>query len=420
MRTPLWFMILGTLCAAAQPELKPQDSPVIPLFQKTRPELKHFAILLRRPVDNRQDLLVAFASPRTVGDDPYHGDRWWAKDAWIGLFLQERDRTASIQTIVLVPAQSEQEGVIRIRRVSNDELLLIRLPEKGGPLDTVELLIDARAGRLIRDIRYTPFRVSRIAEHNGVPYFLATNQKDSVVIRAESSNEYFRIVREAAPVGDNDEFHGAHFGPMGGFELVQESGGFSGKLLVIVERTAGKTVRFPLPQSTVEQYTEFRPAAIRNGWRPDAGSIQEEVGPFQVADGQLWFGRTFYDSEGTSGIGGFGYFDSQMRKYRLFSPPEIRNWSVSAILVEPDALWLSLFHRGEYGDSSGGVIRFDRATQHVSRHKLPSITNAITRYQGRLYFATSDGIAFLDSDRIREFLIDYAANGLPRLVERTE
>ena len=420
MRTPLWFMILGTLCAAAQPELKPQDSPVIPLFQKTRPELKHFAILLRRPLDNRQDLLVAFASPRTAGDDPYHGDRWWAKDAWIGLFLQDRDHPASMRTIGFVPAQSEQEGVIRIRRVSNDELLLIRLPEKGGPLDSVELLIDARAGRLIRDIRYTPFRVSRIAEHNGVPYFLATNQKDTVVIRAESSNKYFRIVKEAAPVGNNDELHGALFGPNGGFELVQEPGGFAGKFLVILERRAGKTVRYPLPQSTVEQYTKSRPAAIRNGWRPEAGSIQEEIGPFQVVDGQLWFGRTLYDAEGTSGIGGFGYFDSQMRKYRFFSPAEVRDWSVSAILVEPDALWLSLFHRGEYGDSSGGVIRFDRATQRVRRYKLPSITNAITRYQGRLYFATSDGIAFLDFDRIREFLIDYAAEGQPRLVERTE
>src|SRR5689334_2612755 len=192
MRTPLWFMILGALYAAAQPELKPQDAPVIPLFQKTRPELKHFAILLRRLLDNRQDLLVAFASPRTIGDDPYHGDRWWAKDDWVGVFVQERDRPSSTHAVVLVPAHSDQEGVVRVRRVADGELLLARLPEKGGSLDNVELLIDARAGRLIRDIRYTPFRVSKIAERDAVPYFLATNQKDRIVIRAESSNEYFR------------------------------------------------------------------------------------------------------------------------------------------------------------------------------------------------------------------------------------
>ena len=417
-RAALCIAILGTLCAVPKPGLTPRDAAVIPVFQKGRPELKHFAILLRRPLDH-QDLVVAFASSRSIGDDPYHGDRWWAKDDWVGVFLQDHDRPPAIHTIALVSAQSEVEGVVRVKRLTTDELLLVRLPEKGGPLENVELLFNAQAGRLIREIRYLPFRVSRIAEHNGVPHFLATNQKDTVVIRTDSSNEYFRILKGTVPFGNSEEFHGARFGAKQRFTLVQESGGFSGKSLVILDHAAKKTVRFALPQSTVEEYAKARPSAIRHGWRPDASSIQEEIGPFQIASGQLWFGKTFYDAEGMSGIGGFGYFDGETRKYRIFSPPEVRDWSVSAMLVEPEAIWLSLLHRGEYGDSGGGVIRFDRATQQVNQYKLAAIASSITRYQGRLYFGTSGGVAVLDSDRIREFFIEYAANGQPRLVEET-
>ena len=417
----LVFLFFASLFATPQKGLALRDALVIPLVQKERPELKHFAILLRRTLDDRRDLLVVFASSRPVVGDPYHGDRWWGKDDWVGAFVQDRDRPATIHAIALIPAKSEEEGVIRIKRVTNGELLLARVPEKGWAADNVELLFDTLAGRLIREIRFAPFRVSRIVEHNGVPHFVATNRKDVVLIRAELSNAYFRIVKGTLPLADSEEFHSVRFGPNQRFALVQEPGGFFGRSLVILERpAAGKTIRLPLPQSAVEQYSRSRPAAIRNGWRPDAGSIQEEIGPFQLADGQLWFGKTFYDAEGTTGIGGFGYFDTAGRRYRLYSPPELRDWSVSALLVAPDAVWLSLFHRGEYGDSGGGVIRFDPSTQRVNRYELPSIAKAITRYQDRLYFATSDGVAFFDFDRIREFFIDYNASGEPRLVESVQ
>src|SRR5690349_2058419 len=147
MRVALCIAILGTLCAAPKPGLTPRDAAIIPVFQKDRPELRHFAILRRHPLHNRQDLLVAFASPRIVSDDPYHGDRWWAKDDWVGVFLQDHDRPPSIRTIALVSAQSEVEGLVRVKRLTTNELLLVRVPEKGGPLENVELLFNAQTGR---------------------------------------------------------------------------------------------------------------------------------------------------------------------------------------------------------------------------------------------------------------------------------
>jgi hypothetical protein len=45
---------------------------------------------------------------------------------------------------------------------------------------------------------------------------------------------------------------------------------------------------------------------------------------------KLWFGKTFYDGEGNSGVGGFGYFDTADRQYYLFTPPEVVDCAISA------------------------------------------------------------------------------------------
>ena len=64
-------------------------------------------------------------------------------------------------------------------------------------------------------------------------------------------------------------------------------------------------------------------------------------------DNRLWFGKTFYDGEGSTGIGGFGYLDTVTRQYVMFSPPAIRPYSVTALLVEPETVWLGATWWGE-------------------------------------------------------------------------
>ena len=56
-----------------------------------------------------------------------------------------------------------------------------------------------------------------------------------------------------------------------------------------------------------------------------------------------------------------GYFDTATRKYTLFSPPEVARYEISAILVEPERVWIALDHFGEdISTSPGGLVRWNR------------------------------------------------------------
>lgn len=100
------------------------------------------------------------------------------------------------------------------------------------------------------------------------------------------------------------------FGPSGSFQLVWPE---PASLFPVIEEQSGNRIRpYPLP-------------------RPPYG--EERIGPWKLEGDKLWFGKTFYDGEGMTGIGGFGYFEAADRKYHLFAPPEIARWSVSAIEV---------------------------------------------------------------------------------------
>ena len=147
--------------------------------------------------------------------------------------------------------------------------------------------------------------------------------------------------------------------------------------------------------------------------------MNEEIGPHQLEGSRLWFGKTFYDSEGSSGVGGFGYFDAATAAYRLYSPPEIQRWSVSAILVEADCVWMALYRRGEYGNSSGGLLRWDRKSGHVQTFADPDITTAIARSGDVIYLGVTDGIATLRSGQLARYFLDRSTSGRYAMAERS-
>jgi hypothetical protein len=117
------------------------------------------------------------------------------------------------------------------------------------------------------------------------------------------------------------------------------------------------------------------------------------------------------DGEGHTGVGGFGYFDAELEEYRLFSPPEIVNWSVSAIGVEADAVWMALVNNGEWGGTSGGLLRFDRQSQAVQQFALPDIATACLRVGDSIVFPTSFGIALVEGGEVKRYFVDRTSDG---------
>ena len=141
----------------------------------------------------------------------------------------------------------------------------------------------------------------------------------------------FAIRREYLPIGSQGRFAAS---------LVFQP--YTRAVEGVAERVGGEYKLYELPKSTYEEFARARPGRVKDGYRPDVAAFEEVIGPYQIVGERFWFGKTFYDGEGMTGVGGFGYFDPEERKYVVFFLPEIAPWSASALLVEEKDVWLGL------------------------------------------------------------------------------
>lgn len=202
------------------------------------------------------------------------------------------------------------------------------------------------------------------------------------------------------------------FGPGDRFQLEYSKDGFGTRSHGIVETLSpSRTKLYPLPQSTAEEYRRLRPDDLRiNPLATDHYDRQEVIGPYQIEDGKIWFGNNYYDSEGERGVGAFGYFDTSGRRYTLFSPPEVARYEISAILVEPDTVWLALDQFVEdISKVPGGLVRWNRSTHEIQKYPLEFVVDSVRRPGDSLRLETHDGYALFRDGELRRFL----ANGKP-------
>ncbi len=432
-------MLRGVRCAAflaavfsagAAPGLTSRDAAVIPMFRSANPGISHYGILWRSAIGDGQDILVALGSPKALSDsdDPYRGPFGFGQNIWLGVFLQRPGTPAETRRVAMI-AGDGAEDEIEVERVSAEEAVFLRTPVERLPV-TMKLFFDIRSGKLIKRITYDSFYVSLIRWRAGVPYFIASDPRRTLAIRPGADAAEFEVLRGAeaarvlADVPERIDPWGPgplpplRFGPDLRYAVIDTPETGWANRRVIVERTKSGTKNVPLPAVTLAQYARLRPDMAKGGF-PEPDGIRGDVGPVQLVEGRLWFGKAFTDAADDSGVGGFGYFDPVTATFRIFSPPEVRVWSVSAMLVERDAVWLALMLDGEYGLSGGGVLRWDRKTQTVKKYPLEPFSWAMARYGGKLTLATRDGIAAIDGGEIREYFVDADLRGALRVVEKS-
>jgi hypothetical protein len=160
----------------------------------------------------------------------------------------------------------------------------------------------------------------------------------------------------------------------------------------VYELSAGSARFQPLPQPTFEAFAKYRPRRVQDGYTRDIAHFETEVGPFQADGGRLWFGTWFYDGEGTTGVGGHGTFEIESGRWHVVYDRALAEWSSSAILVEPRAVWLGLMRQPEGAAYSGGLLRYDRDTRSMRRFNIPAIIHVIRRVGASLWLATDDGL----------------------------
>jgi hypothetical protein len=166
-----------------------------------------------------------------------------------------------------------------------------------------------------------------------------------------------------------------------------------------------------IPQSTYDDFARLRPARVENGYTRESATIDERMGPSQLVGEQLWFGKQFYDGEGITGVGGFGYFDRVTKDFTLFHPGEVVDWSTSAILVEADTVWLGLVHFTEGAGGSGGLVQYNQATQQATRYPLDDFVLNLTRVSDSLYIGTSNGLYRFTAGQFSGFRFEPDADG---------
>ena len=293
----------------------------------------------------------------------------------LGIFLQRRNRPDVVYRVGVEKGPKDIDCTARLERATSTEVVISCTPEKGrlGPMR--KFVYDSRAKALVKQFDYPPYEMARIfasgeravlvgsdyQELTAAEYDPERTPSFRILGGAEKARWTRRVQTTTGTVGlevrreisiEPEPLKEAHFGSERRFALS------NGRL--ITERTRRGVIRHRLPQSTYDEFARVRPGRVRNGYRRQGTTVDEKIGPWQVEGERLWFGKTFYDSEGYTGVGGFGYFDAVKKKYRIWSPPEVTASSVSAILVEPETVWLGLVWNGEYGPAPGGLVAFDR------------------------------------------------------------
>ena len=154
---------------------------------------------------------------------------------------------------------------------------------------------------------------------------------------------------------------------------------------------------------------------MKQGYKREGITFDDSIGSWQQEGKLIWFAKNFYDGEGTTGVGGFGYFDTGERKLHLFQPREIVDWSVSALSVGADAVWMALVDNGEYGGLSGGLLRYDRKTGVFRKVALPDIAASLIQEGNEVIAATDFGLAVVNEGEVERYFVDVTTDGRLRV-----
>lgn len=174
----------------------------------------------------------------------------------------------------------------------------------------------------------------------------------------------------------------------------------------------------PMPSSSYDDFARARPNRVEDGYDRESAEVGEAFGPYQRVGSRIWFGKTFYDGEGTTGVGGFGYFDIPTSTYKFLPIKELAPWSVSAVLVEDRYAWIGLVGHPEGADYSGGLLQYDLQTGAAKKYPVEEVVLRILRQGSKVYLATQSGVSVIEQDRLAaRYVVEPAGDGGYALIQ---
>ena len=390
----LWLTggMLSMLLAAAR------DTTVFTAFQGANPELLHFAILGRLDAGMGLDVVVGMGS-REVLNGQFMPAVWWGEKQRVGLFLQEQANPGKVYA--LGSRAGFHDCFARIERIAATDTVISCQGEKSNRGENQKWVYDMRAKRLVKQFSYQPVAMVRALAVEGGAVFIGTD-----------IHRVFAV-----------EYRPARQPPMrllDGAEAERWTGRFAASDITgyLIRRDQSPVpVQIPFPVTTWEQFADARPARVKNGYTREGSHINDTIGPWQREGERVWFAKNFYDGEGETGVGGFGWFDTRNRSLHSIDASLLADWSVWALNVSPDAVWMALGSNGEYGGMPGGLLRYDRGTGAFLKIPLRDAVAAIVRVGDEVLAGTELGIAVIDGTGARRWCVDVTSDGRRRVAE---
>ncbi|HLG57879.1 MAG TPA: hypothetical protein VI485_21215 [Vicinamibacterales bacterium] len=406
----LLLTALSMSLVRAQPS---PDGAIVAAMQQSNRALRAVQIWRRVALEDGLDLVLALGA-ETPGGLMVQRNGPAMLIQKLGLFLQDRAQPGRVFTLT-VDAYGAGGCGARILRATATDTVIACSGEKSEVQPSQKFVYDVRAKRLVSHFEYMPFRGFQVTRLRGDrAHFLAANETHQVTVDFSAGRApEFRVLGKTNRMPLPDPATGAgvptgvepapframspRFGPSGAFTLVEldEDTECADASAVVLETRGRRQQRHSLPPSGCDR-----------------------IGPWALDGDRLWFGKTFYAGEGGTGTGGFGYFDANTRQYQIFSPREITPSSASAIFVQPDAVWVALLTRQEYGDHGQGLLRYDRRSQTTTRFDIAgSIGRRFIQCGDRIALTLDDGIIVIRDGHVTGYIVDQMTDGRLRVAE---
>jgi hypothetical protein len=391
--------------ATASLHAQSSDGAVLHALKQSDRSLVATRIWHRVPLENRHDLVLAVGATEPGYLYPETGLWMLWPIQKLGLFLQ--DRTQPGRVFALTVSQGPPDCAARVLRATITDTVIGCLGEKSEIYPNQKFVYDVRAKRLVSRVEYAPFANFTIRRATADRVRLtASSDTQQVTLDFFANTSEFRIVevsRLSATDSSRDRFlppfpsSSRAFGPARAFKLAEGDYDLEcGTSHVVVLETGSRRERHhTIPPSDCDR-----------------------IGPWVIDGDRLWFGRSFYSGEGNTGTGGFGYFDAVSRRFHLFSPAEIRPFSATAILVQPDAVWLALAVHGEYVSHGEGIARYDRGTNALTRLNIgSSLGHRFVAVGDQILLALDNGLIVIGDGTVKGYIVDKTSDGRLRVAQ---
>lgn len=393
---------------------------------------------------------ATFKGGRTIAVEVH---RRWSFPDWLGheylgrgdsvvVSIMEKDNHDSRWEIVAIPPlriPPHTDGqVVSVEAIHADSVVLLDCDDTYRIYcNSTKVFFDADARKLLGHVRMKPIGESALLQFNNSIYAItrrlwnSRNWHEAIVARyspgepmlvtgAERSRVIAGLPRPPGDCEDPEEspiLEGGLLHPSVtpltrpscfvqiasapllwtfGFRLGNYTPGGKFEFLSGIAMQSGDSfVAYPLAQSTLEELGTYRPIFRKYPKAIDSYRMNESIEAFPARGDRVWFGKSFYDGEGYTGVGSLGYFDIGRRSYELIRIPEIADWSASAILIEGESIWVALAHYTEGADSSGGLLRYDTNTGETRIHPISDVITDILSHNGTIYATTERGRTYV-------------------------